>query len=162
MQLEQRRIHETGDTAHQQRTAWLALTLTTLALLLPGQVVAALLAFVEPMQETIRHWKDSWWPWPDANPNQSGIALDKIIHVLLFAVCTILACRAWLSALKIIPIILLLMVFSGLTELLQYFVPGRSMSMGDMIADTLGILAGTLIWQGYLKVSHKIHGNRLT
>jgi VanZ family protein len=147
-QLEQRQIQKPGDTAHQQRNAWLALTLTALALLLPGQVVATMLAFVEPALDILRQWKDSWWPWLDANPEESGIAPDKIIHVILFAVCAVLACKAWLSTLNTILIILLLIIFAGLTEFFQYFVPGRSMSMGDMLADTLGILAGALIWQG--------------
>ncbi|MBC53976.1 MAG: hypothetical protein CMQ34_09110 [Gammaproteobacteria bacterium] len=152
-QVMQRRFGEWPVTGKEQRTAWLALILTAMALLMPGQVMMAMLAVAEPALEALRQWRDSWWPWPASAPVDGGLALDKIIHFLLFAMCALLACRAWLSAVSGIYIALLLLAFAGFTEVMQYLVPGRSMSLGDMIADTLGILAGAGIWQGYRRVT---------
>lgn len=157
----QRQNVERRGAAHEQRTAWLALTLTAMALLVPGPVIATLMSIAEPALEALRHWKDNWWPWPVSDPGDSKLAVDKIIHLLLFAICAILALRAWLFTLKLFPIILLLLVFAGLTEVAQHLVPGRSMSFGDMIADTIGILTGAAIWQGY-RLSQSINGSGLT
>lgn len=157
----QRHIVERRYAAHEQRIAWLALTLTSMALLVPGPVIATMVSIAEPALEALRHWKDSWWPWPVSDPGDSNLPVDKIIHLSLFAICTILALRAWLSTLSPLSIILLLLVFAGLTEVAQHLVPGRSMSLGDMIADTIGILIGATIWQGY-RLSHSINGSGLT
>ncbi len=128
--------------------AWLALAITAVALLMPGPVVATILSLAEPALEAVRHWQNSWWPWPATNAGDSNLAVDKIIHLMLFAMCAILALKAWHTTLKTWSIILLLLVFAGFTEIVQYLVPGRSMSLGDMLADTLGILVGALIFRG--------------
>lgn len=160
-QVAQRGSGERQTAGQQQRAAWLMLILTAMLLLIPGQVIAALLSAAEPALEAVRHWLDSWWPWPASYPDDGGLATDKIIHFMLFAMCAILSGRAWLPALSIINITLLLLVFAGLTEVMQYLIPGRSMSLGDMLADTTGVVAGMGIWQGYRR-SRMISGSSPT
>lgn len=101
----------------------------------------------EPLLEALRSWKNSWWP--TSVSTSSGLGIDKFVHLILFAVCAILACRAWQSILGITTVLVSLLIFAGLTEIAQHFIPGRSMSFGDMVADATGILAGIVIWNGY-------------
>lgn len=135
------------DTARWQRLAWLALLLTALVLLTPGVVLTAAFSFFEPAIEVLRNWKNSWWPWPVSDSTGGGLPIDKIIHALLFAACGVLVSRAWGDTLAISTITCLLLLFGVLTEVAQHFIPGRGMSLGDIVADTVGAVAGIWIWQ---------------
>lgn len=135
------------DRIRSQRLAWLVLLLTAAALLTPGAVLTAAASVFEPAIEALRNWKNSWWPWPVSDSTSGGLPVDKIIHALLFAACGVLVSRAWFETLKVSTIILLLLAFALLTELAQYFIPGRGMSVGDIVADAVGVLAGVGIWQ---------------
>lgn len=141
-----RQLNE-DDRIRWQRLAWLALLLTAAALLAPGAVLTAVSSFFEPAIEALRNWKNSWWPWPASESTSGGLAVDKLIHALLFAACGVLASKAWCSTFKTRFIILFLIIFALLTEIAQHFIPGRGMSAGDIVADTVGVLAGVGIWQ---------------
>jgi VanZ family protein len=130
----------------KQRLAWFMLVLTSVALLLPGTAIDAVLSLVEPAMGALRAWKNSWWPWPAQEINDSGLAPDKIMHFFLFAVCGALVTRAWRTTLGITRVLLLLLTFGVVTEVAQFFIPDRSMSPADVVADAAGILAGVFIW----------------
>lgn len=65
---------------------------------------------------------------------------DKLIHFAGFFVLTGLALRsAWINSSY--KLLLMLIAYAALTEVLQHFIPGRSFSVFDWVADSLGILA---------------------
>lgn len=113
-------------------TAIAALLATAILLSLPGNWIESLQSFIHP-----------WWPWPASGMASSGIPLDKVVHVSLFFVCGALFVRGW-SFLRQRWYLLcgLLLLFGVLTELIQRYVPGRSASVGDLVADAVGILLG--------------------
>ncbi|KKO10608.1 VanZ family protein [Pseudohongiella sp.] len=139
--------HIEHGTVRFKHAAWLALLLTAIVLLTPGAVLDAVQVFIEPTLNALRHWKNSWWPWPVPDATGGGLAVDKIIHALLFAVCGVLAARSWRNTLSLASIALLLVLFGALTEIAQTAIPGRGMSLGDLVADMVGVLAGIGIWQ---------------
>jgi VanZ family protein len=72
--------------------------------------------------------------------------VDKITHFLGYAGLAILAL---LSFQRLIPRLLALIGAVGLGALLEWgqsFVPGRDMSLLDGVANSLGVLAGALIF----------------
>jgi VanZ family protein len=137
------------DPGHPQRAACLALVLAAIVLLTPGPVIGVILSLLEPAIDALRDWKNSWWPWPVSDPAGATVGIDKVIHALLFLTCSVLANKAWVNTLNNFVIFLLLLCFAGMTELLQHYIPGRGMSLGDIAADAVGILAGMAIWQTY-------------
>ena len=114
-----------------------ALALTLLALLLPApQVLAAKL------------WVASWLPgarWLDqADLSAHG---DKWTHALLFTTLRWFAMGAWRSRSKRQRLAWSLLGLAVATELLQAWVPGRSPSLADFVADALGLAMGA--WLGW-------------
>lgn len=97
----------------------LALVLTTLILLTPASVVAALTGV----------------PVDDRAVSVPGA--DKLVHALLFAALALLAppFRLALPGLA---------AYAVATELLQGLVPGRSPDALDLIADLVGLAAGAV------------------
>ena len=79
---------------------------------------------------------------PDVNIG----GFDKLIHFGMFAVWAI-AVRFDFGT-KLFPWILVIvtgLLFSGLTEVLQLVVEGRSFDFYDMAADALGLMAGLAV-----------------
>jgi len=77
------------------------------------------------------------------------IWLDKWVHIFLFLVLVWFWCRAYrrievFKAKKIfITITVLSIVYGIIMEIIQhYFIPFRSFDLGDMIADSIGAIAG--------------------
>lgn len=140
-----RRFEETFIAAlkldRKQLLACLALALTLLFLLLPGDTLEALTSGLR-----------QWWPWSTPGLGSGARNADKLIHFGLFALCGALVARAWL--LKVggwLPLYLSLLAFGVLTELLQYPIPGRNADFWDLVADGLGValgLGGASAWQG--------------
>ncbi len=68
---------------------------------------------------------------------------DKLIHFSGFFVLGGLAILAGRS-IQTSRLILTLIAYAALTEILQYFIPGRSFSVLDWVADSLGVLVAVL------------------
>jgi len=78
----------------------------------------------------------------------SKIWLDKWVHIFLFLVLVWFWCKAYsLKTKKIFRVITILSILYGIVmEIIQhYFIPFRSFDVGDMIADSIGALAGYFI-----------------
>jgi VanZ family protein len=77
------------------------------------------------------------------------IWLDKWIHLALFFVLVFLWCKAYTTKTKktFIVITILSIIYGIAMELVQqYFIPFRSFDYGDMIADSVGSIAGYFIY----------------
>ena len=77
----------------------------------------------------------------------SGLAIgswDKLAHFLTYGVFTILAYGIVKSPKAYLYACLAIVLYSGLMEVGQSFVPGRSMSAYDLLANALGVAAGVL------------------
>lgn len=75
---------------------------------------------------------------------------DKLIHFFAFFVLTGLLMLAWRNQ-SASRIMLVLLVYAALTEILQHFIPGRSLSTLDWVADGLGVLAAVVIFRYMLR-----------
>lgn len=75
-----------------------------------------------------------------ASPVSSGanIPFDKLVHALMFSGCTWVVLRGWPG--KTSVSLALLVLFAAVTEIIQYFVPDRSASFHDFLADCFGIV----------------------
>jgi hypothetical protein len=104
-----------------------------------------LVALLLPAQELLRlkMWVVRWWPWMlDLSRANDAPGADKWVHGGLFAVLGLLGALAW-RGMRARPALLLSLVFLGaLTEWLQAYVPGRSVSAADWLADSFGALLG--------------------
>lgn len=85
--------------------------------------------------------------WPGVSVGPDTLALDKVFHFCAYAVLAALMLRAtrtprsWRTALLIWVIVA---AFGAVDEWHQQFIPRRSMSMADWIADASGALVGVL------------------
>lgn len=84
---------------------------------------------------------------------------DKWVHMGIF--CTIIILWSWsmqLIGYKQLAILLLLAVAYGLLiEVIQYqFISGRSFDIFDVLADSIGSLAGLLLWCNIYKRMNRI------
>ena len=69
---------------------------------------------------------------------------DKLAHLIVYAALTVLAYLAYQRVAMLWLLAALLMYSVGL-EVGQYFVPGRFLSLADVIANVLGLLLGSAI-----------------
>ena len=69
---------------------------------------------------------------------------DKLAHLLTYAVFATLAWRLRLLPRHFFYLCIAIVVYGGLLELGQSFVPNRSMSGLDLLANTMGVLLGAL------------------
>jgi len=69
---------------------------------------------------------------------------DKLIHFSGFFVLAVLAMLAARNV-SVNKLAILLIVYAALTEILQHFIPGRSFSVLDWVADTIGIIFALLV-----------------
>ena len=111
---------------------WLAVIVTAIVLLVPGDTVLA-----------TKVWVASWLPMAAAlDAADVTEHADKFVHASLFATLGALGARGWRQADQRWRVLIFLLTLGLLTELLQSFVPGRSMSMGDWLADAVGVGLG--------------------
>ncbi len=81
--------------------------------------------------------------WQLLNPSpQIGIDIsDKLVHFLIFGWLALTLDWGWYKRgtywlFKALPLI----AYGALIEIFQFFIPGRSMSVGDWLADSLGVV----------------------
>jgi VanZ family protein len=81
---------------------------------------------------------------------------DKVAHFLTYGIFAVLALRLNLSGRRFMCVCIGIVVYSGLLEVAQSFVPGRAMSALDLLANTLGVGFGMLLRTHYF-AKEKIH-----
>lgn len=87
---------------------------------------------------------------------------DKAAHFVEYTILGFLICRAlWLlrpmGPGKAMGIAVALSTAFGLTdEIHQYFVPRRDASLGDLVADFLGSVAGVVVWYGWFRLAKRL------
>lgn len=116
---------------------FVALALTLVALLLPAADVLVL-----------KGWVASWLPgglWLARENVTNWAHADKWVHGLLFGVLGVLATLAWRERLWRVRWWWALLALGAVTEGLQFWVPGRSPSAGDVAADAVGLLLGVAL-----------------
>jgi len=78
----------------------------------------------------------------------SGISVgdwDKLAHFLTYGLFAVLACSVVKSNKAHLYVCLAIVLYSGLIEVGQSFVPGRFMSGYDLLANALGVIIGAII-----------------
>jgi VanZ family protein len=79
-------------------------------------------------------------------------ASDKLAHFGAYAVLGLLAARgATAHGLAPVVPVVLGVLYGASDELHQHFVPGRSPEIADWVADSLGVLAGVLLFRFVLE-----------
>lgn len=81
--------------------------------------------------------------------------IDKLYHTCAYGVLGVLACRAvshlsWSPFWTIWAAGMAGSLFGITDEFHQFFVPGRSSSIGDIFADMIGSWSGAILWQVWL------------
>lgn len=86
-------------------------------------------------------------------PEHIGLGWDKLNHLAAFAALSVCAVLGWHDAgtVRRLLVLLTLLAFGGAIELLQRHVPGRSAEWADLLADGIGIFAGALLAQAWLR-----------
>lgn len=110
-----------------QHQALLALVFVLLVLVTPGPVIDAV---------------RTWFSLPVSEPVASDFPVDKVMHFVMFAVCSFLSFRAWSESVRPLYLLVAVLIFAAATEFLQTLVPGRSGDMTDFFADTAGVVMG--------------------
>jgi VanZ family protein len=85
--------------------------------------------------------------WPSVSVGPDVQHLDKVVHFSAYAVLSALILRATLTLREVgtvAMVIAMVSVFGAVDEWHQSFIPGRSMSFADWIADSTGALVGAL------------------
>lgn len=127
---------------------FVALVLTLVALLLPAPDVLALKA-----------WAASWLPWGrwlDQEDVTHWAHADKLVHAGMFAVLGGLAMSAWRDRSWRVRWWWALLALGVLTEGLQAWVPGRSPSGADVLADALGLGLGVVVSWWFLRAGKRV------
>lgn len=113
---------------------WLAMTVTLVSLLTPADAVLA-----------VKVWVASWLPMASALDAADVTAhSDKLVHAGLFALLGWLGARSWSLPPQRWRLVVGLLLLGVLTEALQSLIPGRSASLGDWLADAVGVFSGLL------------------
>lgn len=86
--------------------------------------------------------------WPGVSLGPDELSLDKLAHFVAYAVLAALMLRAtrsprsWRTAALVVCAV---SAFGLVDEIHQAFIPRRSMSAADWVADTLGAILGALL-----------------
>jgi hypothetical protein len=133
---------------HWRALFFVALALTLVALLLPAPDVLAL-----------KGWVVSWLPggrWLDREDVTHWAHADKWVHGLMFAVLGGLATSAWRDRWWRVRCCWALLALGVVTEGLQAWVPGRSPSGADVLADALGLVLGVAVSWWFLRDGQRV------
>lgn len=85
--------------------------------------------------------------WPGLSLGPPGLSLDKLAHFTAYAVLAALMLRATSTPKALSTMILVFLAvsaFGAVDEWHQSFIPRRTMSFADWVADTIGALVGVL------------------
>lgn len=80
-------------------------------------------------------------------PMQPGTlkgGLDKVAHLITYLVLFFSLDFAWSRGRRLVGKLVLLFLFSWLIEVAQHFMPLRQYSLGDLLANFVGLLLGLL------------------
>ena len=114
---------------------WVAVATTLAGLLAPADAL---------LQAKV--WVASWLPMASTIDQFDATAnSEKLVHGSLFAVLGALAARSWTQPHQRWRALAGLLLLGVLTEALQSIIPGRSASLGDWLADALGVCAGLFV-----------------
>ena len=91
------------------------------------------------------------------------LSIDKVVHLLIFGIQSFLSLVALYRAsgekspplFNILIIMLACCLYGASIEFIQEYVPGRSRSMGDMIANTAGAITGYIAYRIYFRNREK-------
>jgi VanZ family protein len=88
------------------------------------------------------------WPHPPSLPRAWSVpGIDKVVHAVLFGVMAVLAMRALLTRDRAWFVAFVgTVAFGAFTEAQQYFIPSRSLELGDILADTAGAAMGLVLF----------------
>ncbi|MDP2174189.1 MAG: VanZ family protein [Candidatus Cloacimonadaceae bacterium] len=94
-------------------------------------------------------WTVSSIPAEDI-PSVKIISIDKLMHISVYFILALMVNRVFsnysLSKKYALLIYLAMLVSAGLDEYHQYYIPGRSVSVYDFIANSIGLLSGMFIY----------------
>ncbi len=126
---------------------WLSLTASLVMLLAPAETVLQ-----------IKVWLASWLPFgKQLDQLDATQHSDKWIHFAVFGLLGWLGSQAWRLKSKARHRLLIGLLFMAVgTECIQHWVPGRSASLGDLLADLAGLTLGLLVSRvGASRTSYK-------
>lgn len=83
------------------------------------------------------------------NGKVAGNYLDKVVHFILFFFLSVNTCIKFMEHKKLIQILFYVVLLGFATEVAQNYIPGREMDIFDAIADTLGVMAGYMVYDKY-------------
>jgi VanZ family protein len=88
---------------------------------------------------------------------------DKLEHAGAFAGLTLLGCLAFPERSNAARLAVGLVAFGSVCETLQMFVPGRSASVEDAIANTIGVLIVSGLWRlGHYAITWRCSGKQVS
>ncbi len=78
--------------------------------------------------------------------NGEGVEhLDKVVHLLVYYIFAVFGYRMLANKRYYLYLCLGIIIYSGLIELGQSYVPGRDMSALDLLANIAGVLLGAVM-----------------
>lgn len=95
---------------------------------------------------------------PRAPSVGSGVRLDLLVHVAVFAAVALVA--RWVG-LRTVVVAVALVVEALLSETVQaLWLRGRTGDLGDLVADAVGVVAGLWAWAALARRSRRASGAR--
>jgi len=87
---------------------------------------------------------------PHAGPPDAGIGLDKALHGIPYTLLAYMAMGLFQKRRTALLLAAAMVPTGFLLEIVQSYIPGRTFSAGDMLANNLGVLAGLgmgILWR---------------
>jgi len=90
-------------------------------------------------------------------PTSATDGSDKVVHFLAYGVLGFTLVRGFEVLLKryVVWSLIIGVVYSGLSEWIQSYIPGRSASLSDLIANVLGVIVCVLFWWNMATIRNK-------
>jgi VanZ family protein len=88
----------------------------------------------------------------------SGAHWDKVAHLVTYAVFAALGHRVIRGGRGYLLLCLGILVYSGLIEVAQSYIPGRVMSGYDILANAVGVVIGAAMMRHFLKPIDHLRG----